>query len=244
MAEKTAKKNKVNLEAEVYGQNGKSVGKVNLPEEIFGLDWNGDLVHQAVLAMEANARTPVAHVKTRSDVSGTTHKPWKQKGTGRARHGSRRSPIWVGGGVAHGPRNDKSYTQKINKKMRMKALFVALSQKLRDGEVLFVEDISLKDIKTKDANAVLQNLSKLEGFKKIIGGRKENTYITVPAKNDVLKKSFLNIPTIILDEIKNISVMDVARYKYLIIVHPKESIAFLGGKIEKAKLKNKVQPVA
>lgn len=237
MAEKKAQKNKTNLEVDVYTQNGKSAGKVNLPEEIFGLNWNGDLVHQVAIAMEANARTPVAHTKTRSDVSGTTRKPWKQKGTGRARHGSRRSPIWVGGGVAHGPRNDKSYAQKINKKMKMKALFVALSQKLRDGELMFVEDISMKNIKTKDANNALIALSKVDGFTRIVGGKKTNTYIAMPAKNDETKKSFANIPTVFLDEIKNISPVDVLRYKYVVISNPKESIAFLGGKIEKAKSK-------
>lgn len=237
MTEKKAQKNKVNLEVDIYSKNGKSVSKLVLPEEIFGLPWNGDLVHQVVVGMQANARTGVAHTKTRSDVSGTTRKPWKQKGTGRARHGSRRSPIWVGGGVAHGPRNDKSYTQKINKKMKMKALFVSLSEKLRDGEIIFVEDIALKDIKTKNANEILKNLSKISGFEKIIGGRKENTYITVPAKDDVLKKSFSNIPSVFLDEIKNINPVDVAKYKYLIVSYPKESIAFLGGKIEKSKVK-------
>lgn len=233
---KTTKEN-INLEVSVYGKDGKAVGKMDLPNEIFGLPWNADLVHQVTIGMSANARTPVAHTKTRSDVSGTTRKPWKQKGTGRARHGSRRSPIWVGGGVAHGPRNDKSYSQKINKKMKMKALFVALSQKLRDGELMFVEDLSMKDPKTKEANKSLLSLSKVSGFEKIIGGKKENTYITIPAKDDSTKKSFANIPTVFLDEIKNINPMDMLQYRYVIISNPKESVAFLGGKIEKAKAK-------
>src|SRR3989344_2034754 len=230
MEKKTIKKNNIDLETEVYNQTGKSAGKIKLPEEIFGLNWNSDLVHQVILAMQANARTPVAHTKTRGEVSGTGKKPWKQKGTGRARHGSRRSPIWVGGGVAHGPRNDKSYTQKINKKMKIKALFTALSQKFRDGEIMFVEEILLKNIKTKDANIILNNLSKISGFTRIIGGKKENTYITVPAKNDKVKKSFSNIPSVAVDEIKNINTLDVVKYKYLIICHPIESFAFLGGK--------------
>ncbi len=241
MKEKTTKKNNISLETEVYNQEGKSSGKITLPEEIFGLPWNADLVHQVTQAMQANARTPVAHTKTRGEVSGTGKKPWKQKGTGRARHGSRRSPIWVGGGVAHGPRNDKSYAQKINKKMKMKALFTALSQKFRDSEVLFVDEVLLKNIKTKDANNILKNLSKISGFTRVIGGKKENTYITVPAKNDTVKKSFSNIPSIIIDEIKNINPLDVMKYKYLIICHPIESFAFLGGKIEKSRLKTKVK---
>lgn len=221
------------LEAEVYNQKGKAVGKISLPETIFGLPWNGDLVHQVVNAMQANARTPVAHTKTRGEVRGGGKKPWRQKGTGRARHGSSRSPIWVGGGVAHGPRNEKSYEQKINKKMRIKALFTVLSEKWKKGQILFVEELSLKNIKTKDAVVIVNDLSKVSGFEKIIGGKKANTFITIPAKTDIVKKSFANIKTVEVDEVRNISPVDLLAFKYIIISQPKESIAFLGGKIEK-----------
>ncbi|MCX6754616.1 MAG: 50S ribosomal protein L4 [Candidatus Nomurabacteria bacterium] len=222
-----------NLETEVYNQKGKSVGKLALPETIFGLNWNADLVHQVVTAMQANARTPVAHTKDRSDVRGGGRKPWKQKGTGRARHGSSRSPIWKGGGVTHGPRNEKIYTQKINKKMRIKALFTVLSEKYRKGQILFVEDLALKNIKTKDAVAVIKDLSKVSGFEKITGGKKINLYITTPAKTDTLKKSFANIKTVEIDEVRNINPVDLLTYRYIIISQPTESISFLGGKIEK-----------
>jgi len=232
------------METEVYNQKGKSVGKLNLPETIFGLPWNGDLVHQVVTAMQANARTPVAHTKTRGEVRGGGRKPWRQKGTGRARHGSNRSPIWKGGGVTHGPRNEKSYKQKINKKMKTKTLFTVLSSKLRKGQILFLEELSLKNIKTKDAVAVIKDLSKVSGFEKIVGGlsrckagKNPNLYITCPAKSDILKKSFANIKTVEIDEIKNINPVDLLNFRYIIISHPKESIAFLGGKIEK-KIKN------
>lgn len=221
------------LEAQVYSSKGKSVGKIELPESVFGLSWNGDLVHQVVNAMQANARTPVAHTKTRGEVRGGGRKPWKQKGTGRARHGSRRSPIWVGGGVAHGPRNEKSYKQKINKKMKVKALFTVLSEKFRKGQILFIEELSLKNIKTKDAVAVIKDLSTVSGFEKILGAKRPNLYITVPAKTDVLKKSFANINTVEIDEVKNINPVDLLSFKYIVISQPKESIAFLGGKIEK-----------
>ncbi len=195
------------IETEVYNQKGKSVGKLSLPESIFGLTWNGDLVHQVVTA--------------------------KQKGTGRARQGSTRSPIWKGGGVTHGPRNEKSYEQKINKKMRVKALFTVLSEKFRKGQILFVEEMSLKNIKTKDAVSIIKDLSTVSGFEKIMGGKKVNLYITTPAKTDNLKKSFANIKTVEIDEVRNINPVDLLTYRYIIISQPKESIAFLGGKIEK-----------
>jgi len=221
------------METEVYNQKGKSVGKLSLPESIFGLAWNGDLVHQVVTAMQANARTPVAHARTRGEVRGGGKKPWRQKGTGRARHGSTRSPIWVGGGVAHGPRNDKSYKQKINKKMKAKALFTVLSEKLRNGQILFLEELSLKEIKTKDAYEIIKDLSNISGFEKLLRSKKTNVYLTCPAKSESIKKSFANIKAVEVDEIKNINPVDLLNIKYLIISQPKESIAFLGGKIEK-----------
>lgn len=221
------------METQIYNQKGKSVGKFDLPESIFGVPWNGDLVHQVVTAMQANARTPVAHTKNRSEVRGGGRKPWKQKGTGRARHGSSRSPIWKGGGVTHGPRNEKSYDQKINKKMKAKALFTVLSEKLRKGQIIFVEELNLKAIKTKDAVSIINDLSTVKGFEKMVGGKKPNTYISVPAKGDVLKKSFANIPTVEIDEVRNMNPVDLLSYKYIIISQPTESVAFLGGKTEK-----------
>ncbi len=221
------------METQIYNQKGKGVGKLELPESIFGLPWNGDLVHQVVTAMQANARTPVAHTKTRGEVRGGGKKPWRQKGTGRARHGSTRSPIWVGGGVAHGPRNDKSYEQKINKKMKAKALYTVLSEKFRKGQVIFLEELNLKNIKTKDAASVLKDLSSVKGFEKMVGGKKPNTYITLPAKGDTVKKSFANIGTVEVDEVRNMNPVDLLAYRYIIIAQPTESIAFLGGKVEK-----------
>src|SRR5690606_5742111 len=122
------------IETQVYSREGKAKGTVKLPEAIFATPWNGDLVHQVLMSMRANANRSTAHTKFRSEVSGGGKKPWKQKGTGQARHGSRRSPIWIGGGVSHGPRTEKDFEKKINKKVRHKALFIALSQKLRDNQ--------------------------------------------------------------------------------------------------------------
>lgn len=232
-SEKKVKEVSNKLETEVYNQKGKAVGKLSLPDEIFGLKWNADLVHQVVVAMQANARIPVAHTKTRGEVSGTGKKPWRQRGTGRARHGSRRSPIWVGGGVAHGPRNEKDYKQKINKKMKVKALFTVLSEKFKKGQILFLEELNLKEIKTKEASSVIKDLSGIAGFEKIYGSKRPNLFMTVPAKNEILKKSFSNIKNIEIDEVKNLNPVDLLNFKYIIISQPKESIAFLGGKIEK-----------
>ena len=132
----------------LYNQEGKEVGKIDLPEKTFGVRWNADLVHQVVTAQQANARTPIAHAKGRGEVAGGGKKPWKQKGTGRARHGSIRSPLWRHGGKAHGPTKEKVYTQKINQKMRQKALSTVLSKKLSDGELIFVDKLTLPEIKT------------------------------------------------------------------------------------------------
>ncbi len=221
------------MEAQVYNQKGKSVGTLKLPEQIFSAPFNADLIHQVAVGMMANARTPVAHTKTRGEVRGGGKKPWKQKGTGKARHGSTRSPIWVGGGITHGPRNDKDYSQKINKKMKVKALYSALSEKLRKGQLLFVEELTFSKMKTKDAVDVVKNLSTITGFEKLVGGRNRNTLITIPARSDIVKKSFSNIPTVEVDEVRNLNVVDLLSKKFIIMIQPTESIAFLGGKIEK-----------
>ncbi len=110
------------MEAPIYNTQGKKSGTLTLPENVFDVAWNDSLMHQVVTSMQANARVSIAHVKDRGEVSGGGKKPWRQKGTGRARHGSIRSPIWKGGGVTHGPTKNKDYSRKIPKKMRAKAL--------------------------------------------------------------------------------------------------------------------------
>src|ERR1700735_2118007 len=137
------------MNADVYNLQNEKVGTVELPERVFGARYNAALVKQVIDAQLANRRSPWAHTKTRGEVSGGGKKPWRQKGTGRARHGSTRSPIWVGGGVAHGPRNDRDYSQKVNKKMKQAALFAAISRKAKDGEVKIFETLSIEAPKTK-----------------------------------------------------------------------------------------------
>src|SRR3990167_5612152 len=146
------------MKATVYNQEGKEVGAMELPARLFGVELNPDLVHQVMVAQLANARQILAHTKTRGEVRGGGRKPWKQKHTGRARHGSIRSPIWVGGGIVFGPRKDRNYHQKINKKVAKKALLMALSDKVANDKLVLLDSFKLDQIKTKEALTILRNL--------------------------------------------------------------------------------------
>ena len=220
------------MKTKVYDEKGKEKENIELPKEVFELPWNADLVHQVIVSMESNQRQENAHAKDRSEVSGTGKKPWRQKGTGRARHGSRRSPIWVGGGVAHGPRNDKDYSKKINKKMRTKALFTALSQKARDGELVFVSEIADTPAKTKNAQQMLTELAKVKGFEKISYKNGKRALVYSPGHNENLYKMFRNIPSAHVQEVRNSNPLDVMRYKYIVFINPKESLSALTNKVK------------
>jgi large subunit ribosomal protein L4 len=215
----------------IYNQTGKEVGKLTLPESIFGLPWNADLVHQVAVSMQANKRNPVAHVKDRGAVSGGGKKPWRQKGTGRARHGSIRSPIWVGGGVAHGPNKEKVFARKINKNMKAKALRVVLSKKFKDKEVLFVDDIAFKAPKTKEAKVVLTALGKIKGFEFITKKSKNALHLALPKKDLAVERSFSNFSNMTFGEIRNLNILDILNTKYTVLVNPKEALTFLETKI-------------
>lgn len=220
------------MEQVIYNTKGKEVAKVKVPETIFGLAWNADLVHQVVTSMESDARHSIAHTKDRSEVRGGGKKPWRQKGTGRARHGSRRSPIWVGGGITFGPRNEKDYSRKVNKKMKTKALYTILSQKLRDGEVLFVDDLTFAEPKTKEAKEVLKNLSGVKGCETLATKRKNAAYIATDVRDLNSKKSFDNFGNVKLDEVRNLNPIDLLTYKYLIIENPDVSVKQLEARMK------------
>ena len=228
---KPAKEKKsVSLEASVYSTEGKKSGSLTLSEGVFGLNWNADLVHQVVTAMQANARQPIAHTKDRSEVRGGGKKPWNQKGTGRARHGSSRSPIWRHGGVTHGPRNDKDYSQKINRKMRVKALYTVLSKKWKDGEVLFISDVSLKTPKTKDARAMLTKLGSISGYEALATRRKNALYMVLPKSDSAVKKSFQNMGNVLVGTVSALNPVDVLSYKYLLLATPDETMKVIEAK--------------
>lgn len=213
------------METSVYNQKGEKVSDIKLPDTVFGLPWNSDLVHQVVVAMTANKRTPVAHTKTRGEVSGGGRKPWRQKGLGKARHGSIRSPIWVGGGVAHGPRKDKDYSVKINIKAKKKAFFTVLSQKMRDNEILFLDKADFSKPKTKEAVEIIKSLSQIGGFEKMAGKKKNKAILALDKKEPNVSKSFRNIPGMEIYQARNLNILDILKYKYLVIANPKESIS-------------------
>ncbi len=216
------------MENTVYNKKGEKKGSLKLPEKVFGLSWNGDLVHQVVHAIAANTRAGTADTKGRSEVRGGGKKPWKQKGTGRARHGSSRSPIWKGGGVTHGPLAEKNYKQKINKKMSQKALAVALSAKVRAGQVLFIDDISVgKEAKTKDAALMIQAFAGIKGFEKLARARKPKAVLVIPNVDKVVSKSFRNIPQVELSLAKDLNVFDVTNREYVIFAGAEESVESL-----------------
>jgi large subunit ribosomal protein L4 len=220
-------------EISIYNEAGKQAGTLTLPEAVFAVPWNADLVHQVVVSMESNGRTPIAHTKNRGDVSGGGKKPWRQKGTGRARHGSIRSPLWRGGGTTFGPRNEKDFSRKVNRKMKAKALFAVLSQKLKDNEILFLEDISLAEPKTATAKKLLATLSSVSGFEKLSTKRKNAAFVALGNRNDTAKKSFRNFGNIEIDSVRNLNPLTALKYKYLIVTKPQESVEFLAGKMGK-----------
>lgn len=211
------------MEIKVYNQKGQETGMVELPDGIFGLRWNADLVHQVVTTQEANRRPKVAHVKVRSEVRGGGKKPWRQKGTGRARHGSTRSPIWKGGGVTHGPNEFMDYKKKINKKMAKKALYTVLSAKVRDHELVVLEDLNFKDAKTKYAAETFKNLAKQENYKRILKGN--GVLVTLLGKDLNARRALRNLPYTGMDEIRNLTAWEVLQYKYILI--PKTALEAL-----------------
>src|SRR3990167_11435805 len=206
---------KKELQATLYTSTGKEAGKIQLPAVVFDVPWNDALMHQVVTSMLSNARTPIAHTKFRGEVRGGGKKPWQQKGTGRARHGSTRSPIWRGGGVTHGPRNEKNYSRAIPKKMRAKALFMALSRKFKDGEILFVDSFGMKAPKTADAKKALVALAGVKGFERL-SSRKNAALIGVSERTDSLVKSFRNISSVELESVINLNPVSVLKYKYIV----------------------------
>lgn len=201
------------MKIDLYNELGEKTEKeVTLPKEIFEVTLNSDLVHQVMTTLMANKRQISAHTKNRGEVRGGGKKPWRQKGTGRARHGSSRSPIWVGGGITHGPRNERVFEKDLPKKMRRKALFMILSEKAKNNSLIVMEKLESEKGKTKEIAKILRKLPS-----------SGSTVLVALPKYD--KKTILstrNIAKTSVDDARNLNVLDLLNNKYLLLT--KDSI--------------------
>jgi large subunit ribosomal protein L4 len=200
------------MKADVYNQKGEKTGTTLLPKDIFGISENPDLIYQAALSLMANQRRATAQAKDRSEVRGGGRKPWRQKGTGRARHGSRRSPIWKGGGVTFGPTKDRVFKKKINRKMRRKALLMVLSAKAKNNLLILLDKIKLERAKTKEISEI---------FKKLPCKEKKSLLI-LPAMDKNIITAARNIPEISAVQARDLNLLDLLSSRYLVM--PKEAI--------------------
>ena len=190
---------------DVLSVDGKKVKELELNENVFGIEPNENIVHSAIVNYLANQRQGTQNTKTRAEVSGGGRKPWRQKGTGRARQGSIRAPQWIKGGIALGPR-PRSYSYKINKKEKRLAIKSILSSKVAEKELVVLDKLELKEIKTANMVKVLNNV-KAEG----------KTLILLPANNENVFKSSRNIEGVKTLTVDTINAYDLVKYKGLVV---------------------------
>ncbi len=200
----------------IYNKKAENVGKVELPDNVFNLKMNSDLLHQVVTSQMSNQRQVIAHAKGRAEVRGGGKKPWRQKGTGRARHGSIRSPIWKGGGVTFGPTKERNFKKKINIKMARKAMFVALSSKVNDNQLLILDNMEMDKIKTKEIASM---------YKKVMQGKTGKTLFVTPVSDNKIKLSARNLQGITTIEARNLNALNILSHKNLLLL--KDSIMVL-----------------
>lgn len=204
------------MEAPLYNQEGEKIGNIELSDIVFGVRWNPDVVHDVIRIVQMSRRANTAQVKGRGEVRGGGKKPWRQKGTGRARHGSTRSPIWVGGGVTHGPSTERNYERKINKNIKRLALRSVLSKKLHDGEILFIDDLQLAEPKTKIAASLLANIARGTSHEKL-GKRGGRALVLIEKSETPTIRAIRNLPYADIIEARNINAEEALSPKFLII---------------------------
>jgi len=202
------------MKVEVYNKENKKIDTVELSDRIFGAKWNPVLVHQVFVSESANRRRPYASTKDRSEVRGGGRKPWAQKGLGRARHGSTRSPIWAGGGVTHGPRPEKDYGKKINKKMKSASVRALLSRKLNDGQVAVFDQFSISLPKTKNVVMALRSIGNNEAFKGIATRKK--TLLAISRDISIIRAT-RNAPYVFYTEPRNMTTTALLHTSYVVL---------------------------
>ncbi|MCP6726520.1 MAG: 50S ribosomal protein L4 [Patescibacteria group bacterium] len=200
------------MKTALYNQEGEKTGEVTLPTPVFDVPLNENLVHQVLVVQAARRRQGSAHTKDRSEVSGGGRKPWRQKGTGRARAGSNRSPIWRGGGVTFGPTKDRNYGGRLNDKMRQKALLMILSEKARNNQILMVDGLNIEAPKTK---AMAGLFTKLPSHTK-------STLFVLPSMDKNMLLSARNIARVKTMQATDLNALDAASAAFLVI--PKTAV--------------------
>jgi len=195
------------IKVPIYNQDGTSAGEQTLDPKVFGVKANPALIHEVVVAQEANSRETISHTKTRGEVRGGGKKPWKQKHTGRARHGSTRSPIWVGGGIVFGPRNTRVWGKKVNKKAKKAALRMILSDKAADGHIIVLSSLDVPEYKTRIMADLIKKLP-LKGKKTLVAP------VSVP---ETVWKSAANIPTLSVSPAGSLNIIDLLAHQNLVI---------------------------
>lgn len=191
----------------VYNIQGKEAGNMALTDAMFNVKPVPTVIHEVVVGLRANARKSIANTKTRGEVSGGGKKPWKQKGTGRARAGSSRSPIWVGGGITFGPTSERNFSVKINKKLKKKALFMGLTDKVMNNKLMVLEAVNVSSPKTK----VMAELVKLLPIDR-------NALIIGPGAQPELMRMVRNLPNIKLVTVQSVNLLDVLTYRTIIFL--------------------------
>jgi large subunit ribosomal protein L4 len=202
----------MSLKIKVYNQTAAAVKDLDLSAKIFGVKSNNELLHQALVAQMAAQRQVLANTKDRSEVRGGGKKPWKQKGTGRARVGSSRSPLWRAGGVTFGPTKDRNFQVKINQKMKQKAVFMALSDKVTANALVILDSLEFKEYKTKQFNAMLSALEE-----KVLKNKRRDILVVSEAKNEKAKYSGRNLAGVKIINLENINLIDLLNYKNLLL---------------------------
>ena len=206
----------MSIKASVYNQKGEKLKDKSLNESIFKVPAKKELIHQAMVCQMSNQRQVLAHTKGRADVRGGGAKPWRQKGTGRARAGSSRSPIWIGGGVTFGPTSDRNFKKKINKKMKQKAIFMAISDRIANDNFVILDELEIKENKTKKFNEIVENLEK-KVLKAKENNKKRNILIINDSSDENIKLSSRNLQGVSVINLNNLNLLDLLKAKNLII---------------------------